>query len=214
MSSLVGTVPSFIGLGISALGKKKLTRIAIVDEPDQFLECDATITATHEGTAAVTKHPVEKGSNVTDHIRREPETLEVEVVVTDTPILLFASLRKKPSVPGGNTDTRAVDAYNFIKGIKDSGKTVKVTTLLRDYESMAINRLGLVQDKDTGNIARMTIGFEEIMIATTQTVDAPEPANASRKPSEDIGKKAKTPATPAEATNSSLLFDAFSAFGG
>ncbi len=189
MSSLVGTASS---------GKKKLTRVAIADDDAQFIEFDATIVAAHDGTATITKHPVESGANVTDHIRREPETLNLEVIVSDTPLIFVASINARPSVPGGNPVTRAVDAYEFIKRIKDQGKTVTVSTRLRDYPSMAIASVGVTQDKDTGNIVRFRIGLEEITIAETGTKPIPEPVNASRTPSDDLGKQNKTP-SPTEA---------------
>ncbi len=191
---------SFLGLG-----KKKLTRVAIIDEATQFIEFEATISASHQGSATITKHPVEAGSNVTDHIRTEPDTLNLDVVVSDTPLIILASLRAEPSVPGGNPRTRSVDAYEFIKGIKDKGKTVSISTKLRDYDSMAISSIGITQDAVTGNIARMSIDFEEIKIATTQTVDVPEPVNPSRKPKESIGKTSKAPATPKVTENVSVL---------
>lgn len=186
MSSFAGTRSS---------GKKKLTRVALVDDDSQFIEFDATIAAAHDGTATITKHPVEEGANVTDHIRTEPEALNLEVIVSDTPLIVRASINARPSVPGGGIATRAANAYEFVKGIKDQGKTVTASTKLRDYPSMAVASIGVTQDKDTSNIVRMRIRLEEITIAETGTKPVPEPVNASRTPSEDLGKQNKTPSS-------------------
>ena len=207
---------SLVGLGIGAaqfaagLRPKKLTRFALVDDASQFIEFEATVSASHEGTSTITRHPVEEGANVTDHIRDEPETLELDVVVSNFPLIIAASLRASPSVPGGNPKTRAADAWEFIRDLRKQGKTVTASTKLRDYPNMAIRRQGTVQDKDTGEIVRMTISLEEIVIATTQTVNPPDPVNPSRTPREPIGKKPKVPATPAESAKAANTSAAFS----
>ena len=47
---------------------------------------DCTVTERHTSTATVTEHPVESGSNITDHIRPEPVQLSVNGIITNTPI--------------------------------------------------------------------------------------------------------------------------------
>jgi hypothetical protein len=48
---------------------------------------DQTVSEGHEATAEVTEHPVEKGSNVADHVRQNPQNLTLEMFVTNTPIV-------------------------------------------------------------------------------------------------------------------------------
>jgi hypothetical protein len=208
MSSIVATAASLAT-------KKKLTRIAIESDTSQFLEADATVSATHEGSAMITRHPVERGSDITDHIRREPDTVDIDIVISDTPVMYLASLRAKASVPGGNPKTRAKDAYDFLRRIKDNGQTVKVVLGLRTYRTMAIRSLSVTQDKDTSNIVRIRARFEEIIIAQTETVAAPEPVNQSRGDRVNQGKKSKVEATPKVDTKSqSLLTQGFEFLGG
>lgn len=52
------------------------------------LTLDATINETHTGTSTVTDHPVEKGSNVADHIRPDPDQLTMEAEISNTPCFL------------------------------------------------------------------------------------------------------------------------------
>ncbi len=44
------------------------------------------ITETFEGKATITEHPVEKGANISDHVRDELDLLTLEVFVSNTPI--------------------------------------------------------------------------------------------------------------------------------
>jgi hypothetical protein len=47
---------------------------------------DLTISEGHEATSEVTEHPVEQGSNIADHVRQNPQSLTLEMYVTNTPI--------------------------------------------------------------------------------------------------------------------------------
>lgn len=51
---------------------------------------DAAISELHHLGAMVTDHPIEIGPNVADFIRPEPYTLEIEGMISNTPILLPA----------------------------------------------------------------------------------------------------------------------------
>ncbi len=50
------------------------------------IEFDATLGEVHQGTTVVTEHPVEKGVNISDHVRPEVDRLTLEVFVTNAPI--------------------------------------------------------------------------------------------------------------------------------
>lgn len=46
---------------------------------------DVVLQETQEMTSAVTEHPVEKGANVTDHVRAENDRVSLEVYVSNSP---------------------------------------------------------------------------------------------------------------------------------
>lgn len=56
------------------------------DASSLIVSFDQTRSEQHEATAEVTDHPVETGSNIADHVRPQPQTLTLEVFVTNTPI--------------------------------------------------------------------------------------------------------------------------------
>lgn len=51
----------------------------------KIVEFDATMSETHDSASEVTEHPVEEGSAITDHVRRQPFTFTCEVYITNTP---------------------------------------------------------------------------------------------------------------------------------
>jgi hypothetical protein len=49
---------------------------------------DVSLSETHQLSAQVTEHPVEDGVNITDHIRPQPRSIQIEGIVTNHPIEL------------------------------------------------------------------------------------------------------------------------------
>ncbi len=64
-----------------------------------LITLDAAMRVSHRLASVATEHPVESGANMSDHIRPEPDRIEIQGIVTNTPII----------VPSDNADgTRAV----------------------------------------------------------------------------------------------------------
>lgn len=51
------------------------------------VEIDAILSEGHSATADVTRHPVERGADVSDHIVPHPKTLEIVGAVSDFPVI-------------------------------------------------------------------------------------------------------------------------------
>jgi hypothetical protein len=67
-------------------GEKAKARIGIV-------ELDASLSETHSMSAEVTNHPVEEGSEISDHIRKQPDSIQISGVVSNTPLVYLASIQ-------------------------------------------------------------------------------------------------------------------------
>jgi hypothetical protein len=48
---------------------------------------DATVRESHQSTAEVTDHPVERGVNIVDHVRPEADQIAFDVLISNTPIV-------------------------------------------------------------------------------------------------------------------------------
>lgn len=195
-------------------GGPTLVSLTRQDNPTEVLELEATLEEGHAGTAETTDHPVEDGADITDHIRRKPEELTLKGIVSNRPILLLASLRAEPSIPGGDPATRAEDAYGWLLETKDQGLLLQISTTLRDYANMAIIGMNVVRDKDRRNVLEVDLTLREIIIATTEQVAAPTTENPARGAASQLGRKAAAPAPAATGgASQSILAGLFSAFG-
>jgi hypothetical protein len=128
-------------------GQQQRVSITLEEDTTRVLSFDAA-------------NPVEDGADMTDHIQRTPEELQIVGIVSDTPVLFLASLRAQPAVTGGDSKDRAKDAYTFIKEIKDGGKLVQVSTSLRDYTNMAVVGLSVIRDKETSRVVEMALSLQ------------------------------------------------------
>lgn len=152
-------------------GKKQKVRIgvAVSDEflPAGAVELDASLNEGHSSTADVTQFPVEEGADITDHVRIKPETLSITGVVTNTPLIFLASLRESP--------TRAEEAYGKLRDILRAREPVSVITSLRQYENMVLTSMKTSRDASTGSVVNVQLDFQEIIVASSESVAAPEP---------------------------------------
>jgi hypothetical protein len=161
-----------MGLFSLIFGSKRRVRIgnAVSDDflPIGAVQLDASLNETHSGSVDVTQHPVEEGADITDHVRIKPETLSITGIVSNTPLIFLASLRESP--------TRAEEAYEKLRDILRTREPISVITTLRQYENMVLTSMQTNRDASTGNVVNVTLNFQEIIIASSETVAAPEPA--------------------------------------
>jgi Dit-like phage tail protein len=86
------------------------------------LTLDASVHESHLGTSTVTDHPVERGSNVSDHIRPDPDQLTIEGMISNTPHFLPVDhmggvLLEETQIRGAqSTVSREVNATPFASG--------------------------------------------------------------------------------------------------
>jgi len=176
---------------------------------------DASVSEQHGKSADVTEFPVEDGGTISDHIILRPDTLQINGIVTDHPLVFLASLNAPSPLDGDLTSVneRAKLAYAELERIMAEGEAVDVVTSFKEYTSMVIESLEVTRDAGRGNVMDATIRLKQIQKATLETVEIPEPETPSNRAVVDKGKKPPKPATTqtAEAARGrSLLFGGLS----
>lgn len=61
------------------------TSVGFLTQP-KHLAFDCTVSITHQGTADITEHPVEKGADITDHAKKNVGRFSMEAFITNSPI--------------------------------------------------------------------------------------------------------------------------------
>lgn len=161
----------------------------------QSVVFDATVRDTHESVAEATSHPVEEGADISDHVRPGRDRVTLEVVVSNSPIALpptqmdgvggsvrSQELRRGTAVLGeanvlvfDEEFDRVQTVYGTLLDLKDSGTLLSIFTSLRVYESMVLLRVSPTREAATGNSLVAIVEAQQISVAASEIVAAPEP---------------------------------------
>lgn len=156
---------------------------------------DASLSENHTLTGAVTEHPIEDGSSISDHYKVAPREISVEAIVTGTPIetgfpgaTLISSIGS--AIRGADP---VLDAWQEIERYFDQAVRIDIGTSLKVYKNMMLTSFSCTRDASTGQALRFSCTAREIFTVKTQVVAAleiPEPQVTSVQIIENKGKKA------------------------
>lgn len=103
---------------------------------------DAAIEETHTLQARATEHPVETGSDVTDHVQSLPASLTLEGVISNTPLSALGLTMFK-------NDDRADAAFKEFEAIVQTGRLIDIVTSLKTYKNMIIEDFVVTRSADS-----------------------------------------------------------------
>ncbi len=201
-----------MGFVESLIGKAPIVKIGEVSVA-------ASINEDHNIEASVTEHPVEAGSDITDHYRTNPRTLQIEALVTNTPIATGypgqTAINSLTSLITG--DDPVLNSWAEIESYFDTEKIITIETSLKLYTSMVLTRFAVNRNAGNGQNLRFSCSARQIKIVTTEETEAiEEPQTTTTEkdtPPKPKGAKPPKPASP-EQTKSALakLLDAGTGF--
>jgi len=120
--------------------------------PVGAIELDASLQENHTSKNEVTRFPVEKGVDIADHVRRQPESVTIRGLVTDHPI----------TFGGGGVAKRSIQAYQDALVMLDEAQLITVVTTLREYENMVIESLAVPRNASLGNAVELNLTLTEV----------------------------------------------------
>jgi hypothetical protein len=174
--ALVGTAGGLAGSAASAAIQSIFVRPRSIGG----FVADVTIEERHEDTLVVTQHPVETGSSIADHAYRQPSKVTIRCGWSNSS--LRALLGVVEGLLDGSFDTDYVrTVYNKFLALQASRELFDVVTGKRSYKNMVISRISVVTDGTSENALMMTCECQEILLATTQTVQVNNTADGGTK---------------------------------
>lgn len=119
---------------------------------------DAFTKENHVGSVRVTEHPVQGGSNISDHAYNLPDKLTIEVLVSDS---------VQPIVSGqfASGKTKSISAYEVLRKLKEKRVLVSVRTRLHYYTNMIIEGMNVSDDYKSANSLKGTVSLRQVMMA-------------------------------------------------
>ena len=175
---------------------------------EHVLQFDCVTAETHESTATLTEHAVERGAAIADHKQANAERVTIEATVTNTPIGLppssgadtfpvFQETRKSAAanasvrVYTGSFD-RILDVHEVLRSLVNLPTPVTITTRTTTYENVQINGVTAPRKSEDGDSISFAISGVAIRIADSQRVDVPTPAEPRGRPPLDTGTQGTT----------------------
>lgn len=169
-------------------------RVQFIQPPTgTIITLDACVKETHSRESPPTEFEIENGQTVSDHIIVKPFSLELEGVISDTPISIeAAALTTLTSVATptagiilANAGRKAYALYNAVQDsnspsqlafkqlieLQSNKQPFDVLTSLRRYENMWIKNISVPRDAATGKILQFTIQLVELLLVSPQTVN-------------------------------------------
>ena len=118
---------------------------------------DAFTKENHVGSVRVTEHPVQGGSNISDHAYNLPDKLTIEVLVSDS---------VQPIVAGqfASGKTKSISAYEVLRKLKEKRVLVSVRTRLHYYTNMIIEGMNVSDDYKSANSLKCTVSLRQVMM--------------------------------------------------
>ena len=177
---------------------------------------DSTIREAPSFSIAITENPVETGVSMADHAYAKPDTLTLEVVVSDTPLL--ADNKGTPAIQlaqsqglafMGPNERRSVNAWAAIQQGAKAFTVYDVQIGLGLYQNMMIETGSAEQTVDSSGIMRATLQLHQVTFAGTSKVVYPPRGPKKTKrvaaPEVDAGKKTAEETDDAEEKSVSWL---------
>lgn len=179
------------------------------------ISLDLILTETHSLNAAVTQHPVQDGSTISDHITILPRSGTMRVLVSNFSLAAAAESKaetwqevyEQGEAAQKSLPNRAADTWEKLKDLEKSRELVKVVTALEVYEDVALTRVETVRDGETGDALEIDIDYEQVtkvklketkVTAQVQPRDMKSTINQKSAVQVNSGQKVGTEATAQE----------------
>lgn len=192
-------------------------RLSIGEKGGDPIVVDASVREVHVVAGEVSDHPVEKGIDIVDHYRVLPRSLEIEAIVTNTPIvtgLPGASLvNSAVGLISGDTDP-ASNAWNELQRFFDEAVVLEISTSLKTYRNMVLTDLAVSRSSKESQALFFTASAREIRFVDTEFGTAIKaPSSPLGQAAKSAGKVTNAAANTSQAAGSSALLKTFQGLG-
>lgn len=128
-----------------------------------FIEMDATVEIAHNFKSQITKHPVESGSKITDHVRPENASFSVKGYVSNHHVA--------PVVQGnvlGDNGKRTKIAYDYLRNMQKNSVPFTMVTELDSYPNCVIEDLNIPVTAKNGEAIEINLRIEQLRVVSPE----------------------------------------------
>lgn len=206
-----------------------------LESDNGIVEVDSCLDETHTLSNTITDHPVEKGFNVTDHSRPDPDRVQLRCFVSNTPLsaeqvnrslnqngISFTTSAAESFRAGDIKEYkgRGPEAFNQLERMRVNGELLKVVTTLKTYaksdtDGMMIESISVPRTRQNYDGLEFTVSLKRVRIVQNQSTTTTTKKNTERntRKKEKKGEKA-TQEKPLKSTAAEGFDSAKSKIGG
>lgn len=137
-----------------------------------------TISETHSDDMEITDHPVELGSQISDHTYKLPASVVIKCgwsnsasnLLSTGKALVSGGLSGLQSTLSGNSETQVKAIYAKLLKAQADRTLMDVYTGKRIYKDMLVKSIHMETKEDTENSLIVTITLRQVILVTTQTL--------------------------------------------
>jgi len=151
----------------------------------EVIPVDVLTDETHTLTNTVTDHPVEVGSNISDHSRPEPQKPVLKCIVSNTPLPGAKTRGTVVSDVVGASRSQAV--WNRLEQLHNTPALVTAYTSLKVYDSMAIESVSVPRNARNANGLEFTVSLKRIRLVKNKQTTVVVASDTRAQPPKKTG---------------------------
>ncbi|MCK9435583.1 MAG: hypothetical protein M0Q12_00075 [Synergistaceae bacterium] len=134
---------------------------------------DCSLEEAHSSEADITLHPIEDGSEITDHIKKIRDGLSIRGLISDSPMQSIVETVLTGGFDVGSITTiggnapPSKEAWESLKTMQENGTIFNIITGLEKYRNMAIKTISTTKTKDVGEAIIVEIEFQKARVIDT-----------------------------------------------
>lgn len=181
-----------MGIIQSIIGKQRVQFIQ--SQMGTIFTIDCTMKESHSRKSDATEFEIEDGSTISDNIIIKPFTLEIEGMISDSPLSLKQALLTTTAQVVGNkiagqlgslvglaglslfnalakSGSPSVAAYGQLLALQENKMPIDIVTSLNRYTNMYMTNLTAPRDNATGDALVFNVSFSQLRIVKPQTIN-------------------------------------------
>ena len=147
-------------------------RTMLIDSSGKRYLFDAVFSSSHTLNVKITEHPVQSGAAIADHAFIEPDTVSLEIGMSD-------AMTSADTIAGDNQN-RSVSAYRALREFALSRTPLTLVTRLNTYENMLIETIAAEESLEAMNALRAEVTFKKLNMVQIAEVSIQQTASSSK----------------------------------
>lgn len=153
-----------------------------LDDTIYEIALDACKARRYRYGAVITDYPIESGSSIADHRKINPDTIEIEGIVSGSPLVAVSTSEDAEalglkgdglSVSQPSAPSAMQSAHDLLLDLHQKGRWVTIVTEFRTHENMLLESLEIPRDAKTGIAFDFTATFKQVTVVTTSAAALP-----------------------------------------